>query len=38
MKTKTINELNALIDQYNTLLNNRKGNDGTDTPPAPPKA
>ena len=35
---KTINELNALIDQYNTLLNNRKGNDGSDTPPTPPKA
>ena len=30
---KTINELNALIDQYNTLLNNRKGNDGSNTPP-----
>jgi hypothetical protein len=35
---KTTNELNALIDQYNTLLNNRKGNDGSDTPPTPPKA
>ena len=37
MKTRTVNELNALIDQYNTLLNNRKGNEGSDTP-TPPKA
>lgn len=34
--TKTINEINALIEQYNTLLNNRLANgDGGETPPTP---
>ena len=35
---KTINEINALIDQYNQLLANRKGNNDSETPPeTPPK-
>ena len=34
--TKVINEINALVDQYNTLLNNRIANDDTEeTPPTP---
>lgn len=34
---KTSNELNALIEQYNTMMAGRLGND-EDTPPAPPTA
>lgn len=34
--TKVCNEINALIDQYNTLLNNRAASNSTDvTPPTP---
>lgn len=33
--TKTINQLNALIEQYNTLLNNRAASGEDDTPPTP---
>lgn len=33
---KNTNELNALIAQYNTLLNNRQSSGTPDTPPTPP--
>jgi hypothetical protein len=34
--TKVVNEINALVEQYNTLLNNRLANGDTDeTPPTP---
>jgi len=33
--TKTINQLNALIDQYNTVLNNRIANNNTEETPTP---